>query len=433
MPVFSLDNGRLSPARPSLTHRDEIIRETLMAVRDQVVELIYRPIFPVAWLTETSRLADQTRHTSLVALDPTGKTVTVDVVERLDSETLMASLARASRHEEIPSGRMSGLYPRGLAAFRKDWQSFLDSCPPGLEDHPRLIILAVTVEDQVRAALDTLVGASIDVHRIDLHESRSGILVSLEQVRPHEASFLAIGQELRRGEIAPPPHPSDTAATAPDSVEEAADSPADKQDETTESTEGNDGVVFVNRAGDPLDDVSRHSQPEENVRDDGAQGDDEAPAAAKRGAHSAARDSSSIQAETVSNAEQVEDDPEPEFTFHSVGFTADGTGIDAAPDVDLLTGENDDGVIELPEVEWPERPSELRAIASRIGEQTLTFKSLRRRVNASARLTSTGEIVLESGERFTDPDHAASAVAGRRMDGWKNWRTEDGARLGDLR
>lgn len=479
MPVFSLDNGRLSPARSSLTHSEEIVRETLMAVRDQVVELIYRPVFPVAWLTETSR--GPGRHTSLVALDPSSKTVTIDVVEDLDTSILMASLARASRHEEIPSGALSGLYPRGVAAFRKDWQEFQDSCPTGMEDHPRLIILAVNVADEVRAALDTLVGASIEVHRIDLHESRSGILVSLEQVRPHEASFLAIGQAVRRGELTAPTSETGDAPTA-DSGEmpslPSSESPDTAVDVETDSEP--DGVVFVSRgdvaiparqpftatddeapesasssddgsnssADDSLDSETEtpldDSQPEDPETDsaepDSAEFDDSAVAedsstgdAGGPALSELDDDGDIVRARAVLSEEAIFEDSlgrpasrrrearavREEFTFHSVGFSADGRSLEGAD--------------ERGSVAWPVRETELQKIVARHGEQSLTFKSLRRRINAAAVLDASGEIVLENGERFTDPDAAASAVAGREMDGWKNWRTREGRRLGELR
>lgn len=502
MPVFSLDNGRLSPARPSLSHSEEIVRETLMAVRDQVVELIYQPIFPVAWLTETSRNAG--RHTSLVAMDPSGKTVTVDVVEELDTSILMGSLARASRHEEIPRGRLSGLYPRGVTAFRKDWQEFLDSCPPGLEDHPRLIILAVTVDEEVRAALDSLVGASIEVHRIDLHESRTGLLVSLDQVRPHEASYLAIGRAVRRGEIAPPASPDEAAEDAPaidapvpaaspaesapeaaeaqssDSVESGEDFPAQTMDDAR------DGVVFVSRPGrsaspDPVTSVSTAWESDESVAPaeggsiesasdsspaqggfptaspaiaEGADAPEDAEpaeataAVAQPGAVDAATglgaepreaegpsdpvrsegSGSEVRAERVSEATLAADDDHDRFTFGSVEVSPDQS---RSPEEAGWDGEA--GPVDRAAVAWPERESELQAVASRVGEQQLTFKSLRRRVNATARLTASGEIILENGDPYTDPDEAATAVAGRRMDGWKNWRTSDGTRLGELR
>lgn len=508
MPVFSLDNGRLSPARPSLSHSEEIVRETLMAVRDQVVELIYQPIFPVAWLTETSRNAG--RHTSLVAMDPSGKTVTVDVVEELDTSILMGSLARASRHEEIPRGRLSGLYPRGVTAFRKDWQEFLDSCPSGLEDHPRLIILAVSVDEEVRAALDSLVGASIEVHRIDLHESRTGLLVSLDQVRPHEASYLAIGRAVRRGEIAPPASTDEPTEEAPaiDASVRAA-SPAESASDTVEAQsadsvdseaatraqtkdDARDGVVFVSRAGgsasaDPVTSVSRAWESDESAApaEDGSIGtaSDNSPAqggfptagkspavaeeadapedAESAGAGPADAMAAAAQphlddpadelgtetreqgssdafgsddsgaeerAERVSEATLAADDDHDRFTFRSAAVSPEQarspeqTGWDEEP-----------GPMDRAAVAWPERETELQAVASRVGEQQLTFKSLRRRVNATARLTASGEIILENGDPYTDPDEAATAVAGRRMDGWKNWRTSDGTRLGELR
>ena len=88
---------------------------------------------------------------------------------------------------------------------------------------------------------------------------------------------------------------------------------------------------------------------------------------------------------------------------------------------------------QMDQIQWPGRVTELRKIADQHGPMTLVFKSLRRRVNATAQLTAEGQIVLANGDSYVDPNAAATAVAGRNMDGWKNWKTESGTRLGELR
>ncbi|AZQ77236.1 hypothetical protein EJ997_07720 [Flaviflexus ciconiae] len=528
MPVFSLDNGRLSPARPTLTNSPAIVREALIAVRDQVVELIYQPLFPVAWLTETARAGQTGRHTSLVALDSSGKTVTVDVVEHLDTTVLMSSLARAARHEEISRGKLAGLYPRGVAAFRREWQDFLDSCPSGMEDYPRLIVLAVTVDDEVRSVLDSLVGASLEVHRIDLHESRGGLLVSLEQVRPHEASFLAIGQAIRRGEITPPTeetgddlsaitasHALD-AATAPSSSEAESDSSQEAADATADE-QLTDGYLAGNQQGqhgsaeaeeqDPDSATDKPAgslaaeqlghYPSENATAGTASGE-YASGTVTGGSASDSNESASGETEPVigeneslgeaddsltemtdsavdsapsgrfwdpTPAEDLAEDPADSRAFgsdraedllspHSTdrgqspdghdddnvgadGFTPDQTGVSSAtsgPELDLPRTDPVEAATEqMDQIQWPGRVTELRKIADQHGPMTLVFKSLRRRVNATAQLTAEGQIVLANGDSYVDPNAAATAVAGRNMDGWKNWKTESGTRLGELR
>lgn len=498
MPVFSLDNGRLRPARPTLTHSEDIVREALIAVRDQVVELLYQPLFPVAWLTETSRGNIGERHTSLVALDSAGKTVTVDVVQQLNSAGLMASLARAARHEEIARGKLAGLYPRGVAAFRRDWQEFLDSCPTGVVDHPRLVIMAVEIDDDVKTALDALVGASLDVYRIDLHESRNGLLVSLEQVRPHEATFLALGQASSRSEIAPPPPASsESESEATGAITGALSSSESASVETAESpdeygswnrseTEASfvspahierDGVSEVDEAAFETDGESRDATGDNHVAagdakdasdghvgDYGRVGDEEEAPSSEQERDEALGEAGDQVVEHGIDPDPEEEEFENEFAglvgsedkqdpsdedfshieesfdeeFRQVGFTPDGTDVASAasaPDEDWLNQPKGDETVEFEadQVEWPERVTELQSVVRRHGSQTLTFKSLRRRVNASAQLTEEGTIILENGDTFTDPDQAASAVAGRQMDGWKNWRTSEGHRLGDLR
>ncbi len=483
MPVFSLDSGRLSPARPNLNHSEDIVREALMAVRDQVVELIYQPLFPVAWLTETSRGNTGERHTSLVTLDPSGKTVTVDVVQELNASILMASLARAARHEEISRGKLSGLYPRGVAAFRKDWQEFLDACPSGLVSYPRLIVMAVEIGDDVKNALDALVGANIEVHRIELHESRTGILVSLEEVRAHEASFLAIGQAARTAEIAPESEIGSLAGaiTASSARSDAASAiTAHSPDEDTYHYGEPDGGVEEH-----LDQVNSEAhtdraQGDSSQTENDQQGAEETHGGSAHEAGGEAQQDAGFEAgdgsdqfasadtiadpsdlpgsffgiphatphgdtdESESSREQseesadayAEDDAEQEAEehFQQVGFTPDGTGVASADETASWFGVSDETSEFNPEsVEWPERVTELQKVAERHGSLTLTFKSLRRRVNATATLTDQGEIVLENGDSFSDPDQAASAVAEREMDGWKNWKTADGTRLGDLR
>ena len=209
MPIFSLDHGRLNPARSTIDADSVQAHEALIAVRDQVTELLHQPFFPVAWLTEPPVAGQGDRHTSLVALEPSGQTVTIEVVSHLDAEVLMACLARAGRHNDMSRGQLSGLYPRGVPAFRRDWQEFLDSCPSLVDVGPRLIILCLDLSDDIRGAVDSLLGTGVQLFRISLIDSEGSVFLSLDEVRPHEASFRTIAQAATRVEIEGSPGVSD--------------------------------------------------------------------------------------------------------------------------------------------------------------------------------------------------------------------------------
>lgn len=448
MPLFSLDNGRLRPASSQLAQDPEIAAQALMALRDQVTELLHQPFFPVSWLTETPRMGRTERQTSLVALEPSGQTVTIDVVEHLDSTTLMSCLARAGRHADMNRGRLASLYPRGTAAFRRDWQEFLDSCPTMTKPGPRLIVLALSIDPEMRGALDSLLGTGVQLFRIALHDSRSGLLVSLDEVRPHEASFQMIAQAARREEISATPsattaeeyddwdtpgqadagehivsqlatHQNDPEregssdpqgepeaeggeAASAETPESSTDLPLDDQQGTErdrdESDAGGDEPSFDDGLGDELDD--------EQLAGDRLDLDDEE------------EDPIAVYREDYEIRQRERYSAEKDLATEKADFEA----LSAMEPADF--GSPDD-------LDFPRPSSELADLVSRHGEFDVTFRSLRRRVNATGRVTAAGLVV--NGETYTDPDEAASALAGRSADGWRVWRLKDGRRLSDLR
>ena len=127
MAVFALENGRLVPAQAVNTSDAGVTAESLAAIRERVVELIDVPLFPVAWQTEPGTGGSRE---SLIALDPTGQTVTVEVLEVLDADELLGSLARAGRHAEMSRSSVALIYGAGARSFPRDWHLFLDACPP---------------------------------------------------------------------------------------------------------------------------------------------------------------------------------------------------------------------------------------------------------------------------------------------------------------
>lgn len=436
-----------------------------MAIRDQVTELLHHPFFPVAWLTETARIGQVERHTSLVALEPSGQTVTIDVVPMLDSTTLMSCLARAGRHSDMNRGRLASLYPRGTAAFRRDYQEFLDSCPTMAKPGPRLIILALDVDTELRGALDSLLGTGVQLFRISLHETRQGILVSLDEVRPHEASFRSIAQAARHEEIGAP-----SAITAEEvgdwddeQVEEAEDATAEGEvsddtvdADTGEADAGEDADGPVDGAESEVEepvvtepDVIEPAEAVEFVNEV-----DHEPSLGEGPAYAAEEPAESDHVDRVDHGVTDDRDDRGDTSVQHVESETTGEPADQEGDADaplppelskpayLSTAGNigwgpknaerleslSAGVLSGT---MSDRDTPVWLIVDQYGELDVTFKSLRRRVNAKGRLVREGLIV--DGVTYPGPDEAAEALTGRPADGWRVWRLSDGRRLSDLR
>lgn len=498
MPIFSLDNGRLTPADSTLRLDEELRAEAFIAVRDQVVELLARPIFPVAWLTETGRSGQGAHHTSLVALEPAGEIVTVDVIDTLDTTALMDSLSRAGRHSDISRGKLAGLYPRGTAAFRRDLDEFVSACPSRVEPGPRLIVLAFEVAEEVRTALDSLLGAGVELFRVSLHDSRSGLLVSLDRVRPNEASFQALVQSLRaiatagaaRPEIAESApsaaEPSgdevsrdsydDGAAHAQSAaVENATTSPAEnatpakaessetradsERDEATDvdAAESAEAAELVDAAEAPeaveaveADETVDDADAAQPAEEDAQQGEESEQAVQQAQGDAAEADPEDAEQEAGDDPSEIlrvgsplrhgpqaayvgddgrshwEKDAADQFLFGGSGPASHGSSS-------LADDSWDPGSLEWPAVRHDDEPTELEQIVAEHGELDLHARSRRRRLNARAHIDSEGRFILEDGTAWPGPNEALEAILGRKVDGWKLWKTADGRKLSELR
>lgn len=78
MALFEIENGRLVPAQFGREVPDGFTADVLQAVRSQVLEIVSRPLFPIAWEGGTGSNDDAPR---LTALDAAGQVVAVEVVK----------------------------------------------------------------------------------------------------------------------------------------------------------------------------------------------------------------------------------------------------------------------------------------------------------------------------------------------------------------
>lgn len=138
------------------------------------MDLVSHPVFSVGWVTGDNR---DERINSLLALDPTGQIVTIEVLNSLDSAGLVAALARTGRHAEFSRQQLAGLYPGGPLQFSSDWSRFVELTPPTTRRGPRLILFIGSASADVISPLGALAGAGVEAHRLVIHEGISGLLV----------------------------------------------------------------------------------------------------------------------------------------------------------------------------------------------------------------------------------------------------------------
>ncbi|HHT41184.1 MAG TPA: hypothetical protein GX000_06050 [Actinomyces sp.] len=175
MPLFEFDDGRLIPAQFGRTVRDGLTDDILKSVREQVLEIVGRPLFPITWQDSAPVGSGMDGGAPrLTALDASGQVVSVEVVERLDSTTMIDSLSRLADTASLGWNDLAAAYPGGIQGFRMGWAEFRDAMPPSPAPGPRLILVAGSIADTVRPALDVLASSGVEVHEIAVRAMSNG-------------------------------------------------------------------------------------------------------------------------------------------------------------------------------------------------------------------------------------------------------------------
>lgn len=174
MALFEIEDGHLFPAQFGRPVANGLTPDVLELVRDQVLEIVSRPLFPITW-RDMSRVADPTNvQPRLTALDASGQVVSVEVVEHLDSETLIASLSRLADTAALSWTDLAREYPGDIEGFKAGWMHFRDSMPPSPAPGPRLVMVVGSIDLQVRPALDVLAFSGVEVHEMSLRQMSNG-------------------------------------------------------------------------------------------------------------------------------------------------------------------------------------------------------------------------------------------------------------------
>lgn len=183
MALFEFEDGRLVPAQFGYPVASELGPELVDAVCQQVLQIVSRPLFPVTWRDVTSDGEDMPPR--LTALDVTGQVVSVEILQTLDSKTLIASLSRLAEIAALSWVDLANEYPSGPEGFRVGWNKFRESMPTAAGPGPRLIMVAAAIEPSVRPALDVLASSGVEVHAMNLRQMSNGrLFLDVDAVGP---------------------------------------------------------------------------------------------------------------------------------------------------------------------------------------------------------------------------------------------------------
>lgn len=132
----------------------------------------------------------------LIALDPSGAPVVVEVVAHLDAAALIRCLDHAGAAGRMTRGQLAGQYPGGRDAFVADLSRFMDSVPVKRARLPRsgsrLIVICHRTDDDVLNAVDFLRQPAMPVEVLHLNMvngqgGRRYIDLSPLVINPHSA------------------------------------------------------------------------------------------------------------------------------------------------------------------------------------------------------------------------------------------------------
>ena len=205
MPSFAFESGYLVPATIGAPSTSPLTPQIRQALRDYLLDVIEADLFPVEW--------SEGEEPVLTAMDAAGQVVTAVVTDRLDGEGLVRALTRAGEATATPWLTIAGRYRSGVGGFRRDWNAFRESRPPGAKPGPQLYVVAGEVSREVLEATRVLHG--VQVFAVDARQTSNGQqLLDVTAVQPATIRVLDghVVHEIDPGLTAP------SAASAPSAV-----------------------------------------------------------------------------------------------------------------------------------------------------------------------------------------------------------------------
>lgn len=434
MAIFEIRQGALVPAQLGGVADESAHRQALDLVREQVAQVLRRPLFTVAWKQLDAG------H-SLVAIDGSGQVVAVELLPKLDSTTVVAAMGRLNATSHLGWAEIASLYPAGPTAFQKDWAAFRETMPARINPGPRLSIVSPSISPDVLSSLSVLSDSGLEVFSLSVRALSSGRnFVEIDRIDSHHlpvtAKLLPAGDPMDEGievvksepatasaPTAAAPSATTPSAPAPTAGAPSAPTPAASQAPAA-SAGASQGAAASQSAGTPAGSttpsspLSRRSRRAQRAAN---QYSPHAPTAVSPAAVSPV----AVSAPTPA--------PSPAVTpgYRQSAPSRNGQPVRATRVRARVTGQGrlsrrDAGqsTVSRSHPSGEDSRLALNALASILSEPVqITWQSVTEGIFHTAQLRPDGMIRVSDGTSFDEPGQAARhCEPAKSVDGWDVWR-----------
>jgi len=160
VPIFELDDKSLVPIKRQAINAGVYEAEIEALLWDNLEELTGDNLFRVARQASlpSGGIPD------VIALDPTGRVVVIEVKRDVDRHQLAQALEYAGWARNANLDQLAGMYYGGAQSFWEDWKEFTDSSTPVLvQRDPRLVLVARSFNARTFEALEFLLQHKLPV------------------------------------------------------------------------------------------------------------------------------------------------------------------------------------------------------------------------------------------------------------------------------
>lgn len=426
MAIFEIRQGALVPAQLGGVADESAHRQALDLVREQVAQVLRRPLFTVAWKQLDAG------H-SLVAIDGSGQVVAVELLPKLDSTTVVAAMGRLNATSHLGWAEIASLYPAGPTAFQKDWAAFRETMPARINPGPRLSIVSPSISPDVLSSLSVLSDSGLEVFSLSVRALSSGRnFVEIDRIDSHHlpvtAKLLPAGDPMDEGiEVvkSEPATASAPTAAAPSATTPSAPTPAASQAPAA-SAGASQGGAASQSAGTPAGSTTPSSPLSRRSRRAQRATNQYSP-------HAPTAVSPAAVSPTVVSAPTPAPAPSPAVTpgYRQSAPSRNGQPVRATRVRARVTGQGrlsrrDSGqsTVSRSHPSGEDSRLALNALASILSEPVqITWQSVTEGIFHTAQLRPDGMIRVSDGTSFDEPGQAARhCEPAKSVDGWDVWR-----------
>lgn len=436
MAIFEIRQGALVPAQLGGVADESAHRQALDLVREQVAQVLRRPLFTVAWKQLDAG------H-SLVAIDGSGQVVAVELLPKLDSTTVVAAMGRLNATSHLGWAEIASLYPAGPTAFQKDWAAFRETMPARINPGPRLSIVSPSISPDVLSSLSVLSDSGLEVFSLSVRALSSGRnFVEIDRIDSHHlpvtAKLLPAGDPMDEGievvksepatasaPTAAAPSATTPSAPAPTAGAPSAPTPAASQAPAA-SAGASQGAATSQSAGTPAGSTTPSSPLSRRSRRAQRATNQYSP-------HAPTAVSPAAVSPTVVSAPTPAPAPSPAVTpgYRQSAPSRNGQPVRATRVRARVTGQGrlsrrDSGqsTVSRSHPSGDDSRLALNALASILSEPVqITWQSVTEGIFHTAQLRPDGMIRVSDGTSFDEPGQAAHhCEPAKSVDGWDVWR-----------